>query len=296
MTLSERYRIIDQIGGKGKRKFARVYLGEDKLSGEKVVIKGLEKNAENQHLVDRLRSESSYSFVVTGLPEIKDRFESDSEFIFVKNFEPGITLHDYIHGFKTKEKSKALFEVLEKLAPLLNHIHESGIYHLNLKPGNILVDPSSELKVSLIDFGLAMSRKNREQRNTLFPLGFAAPELLLNKLEIVDHRTDYFALAVTCWTCLTGKLPLTHSNPGVTTNLQLTHPLPDLERGFKAFNLPLKKLGYKFSFPVPPNQMEEGLLIGALKEGMNGRYDQLDSFLSDLSQAINTKKRWWEFR
>ncbi len=296
MTIAEKYRLLEQLGGKGKRKFAQVYFGENKRTSEKVILKICPKTVDNGHLVDRLRQESTYSFVVDGLPEILDVFESDNELIVVKRFEPGITIQDYLKNFKTDLRQKKLLEILKELAILLNHIHENQIYHLDIKPGNLIIDDSGKLKVALIDFGMAHSKQDEQARKILFPLGYAAPELLLNKMDLVDHRTDYFALAVTCWQILMGRIPLIDSNPSITTNLQLTHPLPELKSSYKAFNEPLQKLGAKYHFQLPPNRMDSGKLTGALKQGMDKRYTSIDTFIIDIENALNSKKKsWWPF-
>lgn len=294
MTIADKYRLLEQLGGKGKRKFAQVYFGENKITSEKVILKICPKTKNNDILVQRLKQESKFSFVVNGLPEVIDTYESESEFILVKKFVPGISLIDYLYNFKPALRAKKLLEIIHELVPLLNHIHASGIFHLDIKPGNIIIDDSGKLKVDLIDFGMAFSKHEPDQRNTLFPLGYAAPELILNKLVLVDERTDYFALAVTCWHVLMGKIPLVNANPSITTNLQLTHPLPELSRVYQAWNDPIQKLGAKYQFQIPPNRMEKGELLDALKRGMNMRYANLEVFISDIETGMSTtKKSWW---
>jgi eukaryotic-like serine/threonine-protein kinase len=233
MNPADKYRIIEQIGGNRKRKFAHTFLTENKSSGGKAILKIVQKTDNNQVVQDRLRKEAAFSFIVDGLPETLDFFESDSEIFLFKSFQPGITLGDYLAQFRSKEKPSKMFEVLEQLEPILEHIHQNQIYHLDLKPGNIIVDTSSRTRVSLIEFGLALNKHETETRATLFPLGFAAPELLLNQLELTDARTDYFALGITCWTCLQGRMPLIDPNPSITTSLQLTYPLPGLDSKYK---------------------------------------------------------------
>lgn len=296
MNPAEKYRILEQIDGNKKRKFAHVFLTENKISGVKSILKTIQKTEDNLVIQDRLRKEASFSFIVDGLPETLDFFETDSEIFLFKSFQSGITLRDYLEQFRSKEKVKKLFEVLEQLGPILEHIHESQIYHLDIKPGNIIVDSSKEIRVSLIDFGLALNKNESEIRKTLFPLGFAAPELLLNQLDLVDARTDYFALGVSCWTCLQGRMPLIDPNPSITTNLQLTYPLPNLDSKYKAFSEVLQKLSAKHQFTVPPNKLSEAEQKSALQKGMNKRYTTYGEFISDFEKQLNLqKKSWWPF-
>lgn len=296
MNPAEKYRILEQIDGNKKRKFAHVFLTENKISGVKSILKTIQKTEDNLVVQDRLRKEATFSFIVDGLPETLDFFETDSEIFLFKSFQTGITLRDYLEQFRSKEKAKKLFEVLEQLGPVLEHIHGNQIYHLDIKPGNIIVDSSKGIRVSLIDFGLALNKNESELRKTLFPLGFAAPELLLNQLDLVDARTDYFALGVSCWTCLQGRMPLIDPNPSITTNLQLTYPLPNLDSKYKAFSEVLQKLSAKHQFTVPPNKLSEAEQKSALQKGLNKRYNSYSEFISDFEKQLALQKKlWWNF-
>ncbi len=296
MNPAEKYRILEQIDANKKRKFAHIFLTENKISGSKSILKTVQKTEDNGVVQDRLRKEAAFSFIVDGLPETLDFFESDSEIFLFKSFQTGITLGDYLEQFRSKEKPQKLFEVLEQLEPILEHLHQNKIYHLDIKPGNIIIDSSKGIRVSLIDFGLALNKNEPETRKTLFPLGFAAPELLLNRLDLVDPRTDYFALGVSCWTCLQGRMPLIDPNPSITTNLQLTYPLPNLDSKYKKFSEVLQKLSGKHQFTVPPNKLNSEELKAALLKGMNKRYTTYSEFISDFEKQLSgQKKGWWPF-
>ncbi len=296
MSPSNKYHIIEQIGGVKKRKFAQVYLCVNKESGEYVILKSLEKSPSNVHIQDRLRTEASFNFHLTGLPRTLDLFETENEILLFKSFHVGISLSDYIGQFRGRERVAQLFEVLKQLEPILNHIHTQKIYHLDIKPSNIIIDSSQKkLSVSLIDFGLSMNKTHYEARDVLFPLGYAAPELLLNHLELVDNRTDYFALGITCWKCIQERMPLIHENPSITTNLQLTHPLPDLDSRYKSLNGVLQKMAFKHSFLSPPNTMKKEDVEKALNDALNLRYSNYHDFLCDFEENMHKVKRFLWF-
>ncbi|AEA44751.1 serine/threonine protein kinase [Fluviicola taffensis] len=296
MNPTEKYRILEKIDGAKKRKFAHTFLAENKISGIKAILKTVQKTDANSIIQDRLRKEAQFSFIVDGLPETLDFFESESEIFLFKSFQPGIILSDYIDQFRPKEKAHQLFLVLEQLEPILEYIHQANIYHLDIKPSNIIVDSSKGIRVALIDFGLALNKNEIEIRKTLFPLGFAAPELLLNELDLVDARTDYFSLGVSCWTCLQGRMPLIDKNPSITTNLQITYPLPNLDSKFKQISPVIQKLAAKHQFTLPPNKLTSEDRKSALKKGMDKRYASYSEFLSDFEKQLATKKKkWWLF-
>jgi serine/threonine-protein kinase len=169
------------------------------------------------------------------------------------------------------------------------------VVHCDIKPSNILVKKTEDdFEIALIDFGLAVRTTEPENRKILFPLGFAAPELLLNELDLVDHRTDLFALGISCWNLFTGELPLTHPNPSIYTNLQLTHPLPDHSSLPKGLYPILKKMANKHVFRTAPNLMTAEERKMALKEGLLGRYATLSEVLIDLTN-VPLKKNWFGF-
>lgn len=298
MNAAEEFNIIRQLGGQHRRKFAEVFLCQHRDTGEKAVLKVLKKNTANSLEQERLRQEALFHFEQKGLPYILDYIENENELLLFKRYEEGIPLLEYIRSKKTKERIGTLTEVLEKVCSLLKLLHQDGIVHLDLKPANILVKKDEqELKVSIIDFGLALRIDHPEKRPVLFPLGYAAPELLLNQLDLVDRRTDYYNLGISLWQCLAGKLPLIHPNPSITTNLQLTHPLPEADGIPKALHRVLQKMAFKHSFATPPNRIPEIEVRKQLQEAMSQRYDHLEDFLRDWLEAVafSNRRKWFFF-
>jgi serine/threonine protein kinase len=252
------------------------------------------KNPHNTLEQDRLRSEASFSFQKEGLPVICDFFEDENSIQLVKKHEAGIPLHEFISDVTPRKRRTVLGQLLPLLADLLGSIHEQKILHLDIKPSNILVAKlENSYRVALIDFGMAIRMDQFEARKTLFPLGYAAPELVLNQLHCCDKTSDYFSLGITIWYCLTGKLPLYHSNPSIYTNLQINHPLPESSLIPNKQHLLLAKLCAKYSFEIPPNQLSETEIIKRLNQGKKERYQYLVDFISDWNDML--QRKWWQF-
>lgn len=294
MTPAEKYRILQRLGNQQRRKFSDVFLAEDKTTGEQVVLKVLEKTASNTALQERLRAEATFRFGHPQLPSSSFIFESESELITARTFVEGQTLDNFMRHIRRGEKGEVLRNVLREMVPVFKELREQHIVHLDIKPSNIIIrTTASGISVHLIDFGMAMRTTSPETRKTLFPLGYAAPELLLNRLHLADQRTDLFALGITFWQQFTGKLPLLHSNPGITTNLQLTHPLPDHELIPSGIYPILLRMCSKHSFGIPPNQLEAAAMDESLIRAMNERYPAPEAILSEWDAALAQRKKSW---
>jgi serine/threonine protein kinase len=252
------------------------------------------KNPHNTLEQERLRSEASFSFQKEGLPVICDIFEDENSIQVVKKYEAGIPLNEFLSDLTPRKRRTVLGQLLPLIADLLGSIHEQKILHLDIKPSNILVEKlENSCRVALIDFGMAIRMDQLEERKTLFPLGYAAPELVLNQLHCCDKTSDYFSLGITIWHCLTGKLPLYHSNPSVFTNLQINHPLPESSLIPKKPHELLAKLCAKYSFEIPPNQLSETEMIKRLDKAKKERYQDLMDFINDWNDML--QRKWWQF-
>lgn len=283
MSIAERFKILQPLGEQKVRKFGSVYLVEERATGKKGVLKALKLNEKNHLAATQLREEASFNFDIEGLPHTLDFYESDEEILLVRSYASGIPLDDFKKLLFRNEYFPFAVLLLEKLAPLFEELARQRIVHADLKPGNILIEGEPEnFNVHLIDFGLAIRQNQENLRKMVFPLGFAAPELLLNQLDLVDQRSDIFALGIILWRFFTGKLPLVHPNPSIYTNLQLTHPLPDdsaLPKGMYAI---LEKMSRRYCFQTPPNRMEPKDVKIALTHARNERYTDLNEIIEDL--------------
>jgi serine/threonine protein kinase/Flp pilus assembly protein TadD len=105
-------------------------------------------------------------------------------------------------------KKPALFEALARLglqaAEALEHAHQMGVIHRDIKPGNLLVDARGNLWIT--DFGLAYCRSQPALTRTgdlIGTLRYMSPEQALARREVVDHRTDVYSLGASLYELLT---------------------------------------------------------------------------------------------
>lgn len=282
MEIHQKYRILSQLNPNQARKFGKTFIGELKETGEKVLIKSIQ-NHNTSIGFEQLKNEAQFTFDHPQLPLIYDFYLEHNEALLVKKYVEGETLSEVFKKIKSKKKKREkLLQILPSILAALEILKQRKIVHCDIKPGNLIL---LENEVSIIDFGLAIQENNLPQRNILFPLGFAAPELLLNKLNCVDHRTDQYALGTTIWNLLSGDIPNRHMNPSIMTNLQLNLPLPEHSSIPKSFNKILNKMCAKHNFSLPPNKMNQEEVLPLLKQGISRRYEDYSEILNDFSSA-----------
>ncbi len=135
---------------------------------------------------------------------------------------------EYIDGIEADRTTCRDLDALEKPVPLhyavqiiietsrgLSYAHKKGIYHLDLKPLNVLI--TSENVPKIADFGLSrVSARSSITTNKGYTPLYAAPEQLDHALYgNPDHRTDLYLLGMIFFELITGKLPYDGSSPGV---------------------------------------------------------------------------------
>lgn len=217
--LLKNWQLLSNLNGQQKRKFGESYLVRHVTTQQLAVL----KMAPEKH-ADHLQKEASFTFHHTGLPCVLEHGLRNETAFLILDYKTGVPLFDHWKKLRKKsEKVAFTLSLMEQLAELLLFIHEQGFVHLDVKPSNIIYNTESK-RFSLIDFGLA-EHLPITQRKMLFPLGYAAPELLLNAVECIGLGTDLYALATSVVHLWLGEIPNSHSNPSIMTNLQLAHPI-----------------------------------------------------------------------
>ena len=124
-----------------------------------------------------------------------------------------------------RESALSLPTVLKiaiQLADTLHALGQQRIIHKDIKPSNILINPTTQ-QVKLIDFGIA-TLLTRETGEILHPqclegtLAYMSPEQTGRMNRGIDYRTDFYALGVTLYQLLTGRLPFETEN-----SIELVH-------------------------------------------------------------------------
>ena len=279
----ENFTLVRQLSRKQSKRFGVTFLLQENSSKKLVVFKLSDKS--NIIGYQQLKNEKEFNFILKGLPTILDSFENETQFGIYKEFEEGETIDLFWKSVKRCKRKEKLKEISNNLQPLFQHLEEQNITHADIKPENIIVQQKNgKLECALIDFGLAFDRTDLPERKTLFQLGYASPELILNRLDCVDPSTDIFSLCLVIYKLWTGKLPLSSSHPAMMTQLQITYPIEKVWKIPKSLWKVLEKSLVKHHFKLPANIMDKDEVKIALKEANTRRYR---NFL-DFQKAINS--------
>jgi predicted ATPase/signal transduction histidine kinase/tRNA A-37 threonylcarbamoyl transferase component Bud32 len=133
----------------------------------------------------------------------------------------GVSLKDWQLGDKGKEANpislSEFFHIAIKITSTLEAVHSNRIIHKDIKPANILINPSTG-EIRLIDFSIATILP-REIQFLINPnvlegtLAYISPEQTGRMNRGIDYRTDFYSLGVTFFELLTVQLPFTSNDP-----------------------------------------------------------------------------------
>ncbi len=205
--LDGRYQIEELIGVGG---MANVYKAMDLKDERYVAVKILrEEFLDNEELVRRFKNESK-AIAVLNHPNIVKVFDvsvSDKLQFIVMEYIDGMTLREYMdHRAEPLTYKEALFFVSQTLLAL-EHAHEKGIVHRDIKPQNIMLLQDGTIRV--MDFGIArLSRAQGASTLTDKAIGsvhYISPEQA--KGDVTDAKADIYSVGIMMYEMLSGKLP-----------------------------------------------------------------------------------------
>ncbi len=159
-----------------------------------------------------------------GIVRILDVGEHSGRPFLAMELVAGHTLKQEIRDMGPLEVRRAL-EIARDIAEALDYAHAKGVIHRDLKPDNVMLQPSGTLKV--MDFGIARVAGHAGLTNTNLFLGtplYAAPEMVDPKH--VDHRIDLYALGIILFEMLQGTVPFYADSPYRVLEMHLREPLP----------------------------------------------------------------------
>ncbi|MCI5751939.1 MAG: Stk1 family PASTA domain-containing Ser/Thr kinase [Oscillospiraceae bacterium] len=209
--LDGRYEITELIGMGG---MADVYKAEDIVDKKVVAVKILKKEyADNDDFVRRFRNESKAIAVLShpNIVKIYDVGFTDKMQFIVMEYIDGITLKEFMEQQGVLKWKDAVYFITQILRAL-QHAHDRGIVHRDIKPQNIMLFPDGNIKV--MDFGIA--RFAREEGKTMSDkaigsVHYISPEQARG--DVTDERSDIYSTGVMLYEMITGRKPFDADSP-----------------------------------------------------------------------------------
>lgn len=215
-----RYKLLEQIGEGG---FGNVFMAEQvEPVVRKVALKVIKPGMDSKQVIARFEAERQALAMMDhpNIGKILDAGATESgRPYFVMELVRGIPITDYCGQRKLSTRQR--LELFTEVCSAIEHAHQKGIIHRDIKPTNVLVYNNGERAVAkVIDFGIAKATQGRLTDKTLFTQfhqfigtpSYMSPEQAQMSGVDVDTRSDIYSLGVLLYELLTGKTPLDLKN------------------------------------------------------------------------------------
>ncbi|MEE0956598.1 MAG: Stk1 family PASTA domain-containing Ser/Thr kinase [Ruminococcus sp.] len=263
--LDGRYEIHELIGVGG---MANVYRCTDTLDDREVAIKILKDEfLNNDEFIRRFKNESKAIAMLShpNIVKVYDVSFGDMIQYIVMEYIDGITLKEYIDQQGIIEWKDVLHLTIQVLKAL-QHAHECGIVHRDIKPQNIMLLQDGTIKVT--DFGIARFSDKATRTMTDQAIGsvhYIAPEQARG--DSTDGKTDIYSVGVMLYEMLTGTLPF-DGDSAVTVALMQLQSTPKRPREVN---------------PAIPAGLEQ-ITMRAMEKNPEDRYTSAAEMLSDIER------------
>ncbi|WP_295153574.1 Stk1 family PASTA domain-containing Ser/Thr kinase [uncultured Ruminococcus sp.] len=261
--LDGRYEITELIGVGG---MADVYKAQDVMEDRPVAVKILKPEfSGDEEFLRRFRNESKAIAVLShpNIVKIYDVGFTDEIQFIVMEYIDGITLKEFIEQQGVLKWKDALHFITQILRAL-QHAHDKGIVHRDIKPQNIMLFTDGTIKV--MDFGIA--RFSRIDGKTLSDkaigsVHYISPEQAQG--EMTDERSDIYSVGVMLYEMLTGRKPF---DGDTAVNVALKHMQENA--------VPPREI-----MPSIPEALEE-IVIHAMEKQPAQRYQSAAEMIRDI--------------
>jgi len=267
------YQIIEEHGRGG---MAVVYRAYQSSLNRYVAIKVLPPQFTfDEEFVQRFLREARSAAAMhhPNIVTIHDINQQDGLYFIVMEFVEGKTL-DQLLAKTGPLPLPRIQRIVTQVVDALEHAHQRGMIHRDIKPTNIMVDEQQDDHVTLMDFGLVRAATGSGLTKTGVIVGtpeYMSPEQAEGKE--VDSRTDIYSLGVVLFKMLTGRVPFSRSTPHAVLIAHMTQEPPSIS---------------SISPGLPASI--EAVVRKALAKDREKRYARASDMARDLAIAVSGEK------
>lgn len=271
-VIGQRYKIISELGKGG---MSDVYEARDVIFRREVALKIIKyENAKRIDNLIRFQNEARFSaaFNHPNIVKIYDYGEYNNLPYIVTEYVKGQTLRDvldYKRCFSLNESCSIMLQLCDALI----EVHSKNIVHRDIKPQNVYYASDGEIKLG--DFGISVllgSGMNvNENKKVMGTAQYLAPELVYG--EKATFQSDIYAMGITFFELLTGRVPFDGKNPHDVAVMQVEKEVPS----------PLT---------INPDLPKEVVYIifKAVNKNLDERYKSVNEMKKDILSLYKNKK------
>ncbi len=258
---------------------ANVYRAFDNVKKCDVAVKVLkEEFLGNEEFVRRFRNESK-AIASLSHPNIVRIFDvnfGDRIQYIVMEYIDGVTLKEFIDKAKVldwKDTVHFTFQILRAL----QHAHDRGIVHRDIKPQNVMLLQDGTVKI--MDFGIArFARDERINRDrAIGSVHYISPEQASG--GITDAKSDIYSMGIIMYEMLTGKLPFDGDTPELVATKQIQA---------------LAESPLKINPEIPKGLVD--ILVRAMQKEPSNRYQSAAEMLRDIDEFKKNPDILFEYK
>ncbi|MBX3464319.1 MAG: SUMF1/EgtB/PvdO family nonheme iron enzyme [Planctomycetes bacterium] len=299
------YRILEVLGEGG---MGTVYLAEqDQPVKRRVALKLIKLGMDSKAVLARFQQERQALALMDheGIAKVFDCGVSErGQPYFAMEYVKGVPLVRFCEQQKLSLKDRLL--LLRQVCAAVQHAHQKGVVHRDLKPGNVLVsDDGGKRVVKVIDFGLAKAMGSKLIEATLFTEAgqvvgtpeYMAPEQADPSNADIDTRADIWSLGVMLYEVLCGELPFPGGELRRAGMLEMQRILREVDPPKPSMRL--TRLGESAVAVAQARRVSVGALkkalagdldwvvLKALEKERNRRYDTANALSADLQRYLD---------
>jgi len=265
-VLKHRYEVLEKIG---EGNLFTVYKCDDKIDNRPVAAKVLlPQYAANRMFAERILVEAQAMIGVShpGIVEVYDSGEQDGAYYVIMEYVRGVDLKERIRRSTPFSLSTAV-DVGLAICDVLDFTHRRGFVHSDLRPGNILVTPEGQIKLTDFWVGNAVASSQSIRTSAMMrSIHYMAPEVAEGKPA--TPAADVYSLGIMLFEILTGAIPFDGDTPIAIALKHAREPVPSL----RALN------------PGIPKNLE-ACVVKALQKATQDRHRSAKAMLNELKSV-----------